>query len=135
MWERKVDILLEFLEWLESEAAVGNPQGGGGDAFDRAPRTPDSIYVRVAAFAPDGFMDELATACLAIGRRREALAEFDEGKASRADVGAAALEADRNLEYMRALVRNEVKMAPYRSEKVTPALLRALRERRRATDG
>jgi hypothetical protein len=89
----------------------------------------------VAAFAPDGFMDEQATACLAIGRRHEALAEFDEGKASRADVGAAALEAGRNLEYMRALVRNEVKMAPYRSEKVTPALLRALRERRRATDG
>jgi hypothetical protein len=26
VWERKVDILLEFLEWLESEAAVGNPR-------------------------------------------------------------------------------------------------------------
>ncbi|MEU4689713.1 hypothetical protein [Actinoplanes sp. NPDC023714] len=129
LWERKVNTLLEFLEWLETDAADGR-RASSGDAVDQAPRPSKSLYVRLHAFMPQGFMEELAAGSLAIGKWRLALARFDEGEAARADVDNAADEAHRHLQYMRALARNEVRLMPHRSEKITPAFLSLLQDRR-----
>jgi hypothetical protein len=133
VWERKTDTLLEFLEWLETDA-VAKPQGGRGDAFDRAPRLPVSLHVRLGTFTSDKFMKALAAGLLAIGEWRQTLAQLDEDKVSLAKVNAVRLEVDRHLNDMHVFVRNEVGLMPQVSEKVTPAFFAARQERRQATD-
>jgi hypothetical protein len=122
IWERKADAAFELLEWLEAEAA-SDELGTGNDAIEFAPRVPVSVYVRLDALTPSGFMEQIASALLAVGKMRKARMAYGAAEATRGDLDAAWAEANRQLTHVRDLVRNEVKLVPFFAEKVTPLRL------------
>jgi hypothetical protein len=130
VWERKTDALLDFLQWIETDAAVGDVEGEVVDPSDRAPRLPAALYVRLKVFTPDGFMSELRLASEAVDEWRHAVAPFLEGKGSLKDVTDAQGEAGRHLGRMRLLAQEEIRNPPHIAERRTPALLNAIKRQR-----
>jgi len=59
VWERQVDIVPEFLEWLKTDAADGRPPVDSSDPVDYAPRMPVALHARLTAFLPE-LSEELA---------------------------------------------------------------------------
>src|SRR5215218_9106162 len=112
VWERKVDVILEFLEWVEMDAADGRPIDNADDPLQQAPRIPTSLHSRLTAFVPE-FGQEIAAARLAVGKWRHVGALYREGRASQADLENAMNDVGVRLEHLRGLAKNEVREVPY----------------------
>jgi hypothetical protein len=100
-------------------------------------RPSDALDVRLRVFTSDEFMDELATASVAVGKWRHALVLFDDGRGegSYKDVTDAQREAGKQLGHMRLLARGEIRDPPHIAERRTQFLLNAMKGQRESTHG
>lgn len=129
VWERKVDVLLDFLEWLEDDATDGTPKSSSTDDAAHAPHIPTRLYSRLTAFLPE-FDQPVAKMRLAVGKWRRQGLLFEREEVAYADLQSAEQVASYQLEVMRTLVRNEVRLAPHTASPLRGHMLERLRQPR-----
>lgn len=121
LWNQKVPAILDYLTWLEVNAADPSRD-------ERFPAPDDALYVRVATFGPDGIEQLIARARVTFARLREVRAGHATGDGSEHSVIEASHTADLALSTIRTLLRLDLTSDPATARARGRAFLRALDE-------